>query len=252
MNHNLPSASAPKPCTKVFEAEAAKFAEDMAAAGFETEMTPTAAEVGAFAAFCCVHLKLPFEASLRLAERLDPFFRGTVISKRSLFRVGLWVHAVKSSLLKGEVPPAPSQAKIAEDFPGVIQCIGLDPLRIIKTGKLWSVSFLLLNTSLAGMEFETHMPGGFISGMLRVVSCANRDRDSCDPAYLFGMRILAVLGTSGRGGLTIKQIRKKDSLHARNSGLRKMRTECPHGPCITCPRGTNTCSYAIKRYTKES
>jgi len=248
MFHDLPAAGHSCPTPIIHEAEAKKTADSVMAAGFGKPGRVSPADIGVLSSHLCGLYDIPFDLVLKLSDRLEPFFKDG-ITPRTLFRMGLFLHGSLQKIRDGIIPPSPDQATVPGDFWGSLQCIGMEPGKTTGIHKIWNARFLLMDTVLAGMEFETGMPGGFVSGTIRAISRASKDKESCAPPYLYGMRFQAVLGKGTRGGMRIRKIDLKDSMINRNAKIRKQRAECSSGPCYACWKGTDQCLYAVKRFS---
>lgn len=238
-----------KKTPRVFEAEAARLADALLGMGMAGDRPPNAGDLGVVASSVCGLMGLPFSLALGLARRMEPFFRGRGVDRRTLFRMCLFLKSNEGDLRAGLVPPGPDEAPLAKGVWGVVQCVAANPAKALRTGRLWAVGFLLMSGRLAGTEFETAMPGGFISGTLRIISRAGHDKEACHPSYLYGMRMLVTIGKGARGGVVIKGIDPRPSLANRNARLRTTRAACAAGPCWRCPKGTEDCPHAVKRFT---
>lgn len=248
MLHDLPVAGNTCPPTIIHEAEAIRTAEAVMAAGLGNPDRVSTADIGVLASTLCGLHDIPFDYVLKLTDRIELFFKEG-ITPRALFKMGLFLHGSLNKIRGGHIPPGPDQATIPGDFWGTLQCTGMEPGKTVGLHKLWTARFLLMDTVLAGMEFDTSMPGGFVSGAIRAISKAARDKEACAPPYLYGMRFQAILGKAPRSGLRIKKIDLKDSMASRNSGIRRKRHDCPNAPCYACRKGTDQCKYAVKKVT---
>lgn len=227
---------------KIYEKEAAKLAEDIISSGHGTDK-PSVSDVGVVTMYICMNLNIPISIALPLTRYLEPFFRKG-INLRTVYRMGLHLYSMLDRLKEGVIEES---LDIRDDFQATLQCTGIMPIRKSKTQQIYRCDFLILNSKHAGIEFTSDIPGGFVSGVLRVISRATRDRPSRHPMLMMGMRLSANLGRNDRRQLIIKEINKQESIAARNSEVRKHRNECPLAPCWECAKDITECRYAVKR-----
>jgi hypothetical protein len=205
-------------------------------------------DLGGLAMMVCAEYGLPSHMALDLADVMMGFFPERSINARTLYRFGLYLQANRANLSKGVVVPSIDHGEITGDFWARLLCTDVfQTTSSAKGTSMWAVTFLILDTPLAGGEFATIISGKFLRGMVRVISRASREKESCLPEYVFGMRMCALLGKGSREGIVIKKIEDSLALQNKNAALRKYRWECKHAPCLSCPRGLDKCSHAIRR-----
>ena len=232
---------------KSYSAAAQKWAAEQLQGGYAQEKVTTL-DLGGFALSICMDFDLPIVIALDMVDVLQSFFPDKSINPRTLFRLGLYLQANKDALKKGILVPDIDRGIIPNDFWARIQCTDIYQTFSKQKGtSVWAVTFLILDTPLAGSEFRTVISANFLKGVIRVISRGSQQKESCFPEYLLGMSTYGVLGTGSKGNLIIKKIGDATSLHNINAQLRIKRWNCKHFPCTLCPKGLDACRYAVRR-----